>query len=181
MIRINLLPVPKARKQEALIIQGVLGIVFLGLVAFGCYLFGASKQSAVEALNQQITTKQREIDELRAKVGEVEKYKQQARVLEEQIGVIRSLEAGRNGPVKMMDELTEIIPRKLWINSFREANKRVTLDGIAESGPVIADFLENLKASKYFTNPQLSVVQAQDQEGNKMHKFTITVTVKYDI
>jgi type IV pilus assembly protein PilN len=181
MIRINLLPVPKARKSEALILQAVAGAVLLALVAVGCYFVSASKQSEIAQINKQIQEKQRELNELKAKVGEVEKYKKQAQVLEEQLGIIRALEKGRSGPVKMMDELTDLTPRKLWITTFKESGKKVTIDGIAESGPLIADFLDNLKSSKYFTGPQLSVVQAQEQEGLKLHKFTITLSVKYDI
>ena len=181
MIRINLLPVPKARKQEALIVQLVAGIIVLAGVAFVGYLYGTNKEAQIRNVTQQIAVKEREIAELKAKVGEVDKFKQQAKVLEDQLAVIRSLEAGRAGPVKMMDELTELVPRKLWIMTFKESNKKVSIDGIAESGPVIADFLENLKSSKYFSNPVLSVVQGQEQEGQKLHKFQITVQVKYDI
>jgi len=181
MIRINLLPVPKVRKQEALIIQLVVGVGALLLVAVGCYFVGLNKESRLNQIKEQITNKQREIDELKAKVGEVEKFKKQAQLLQEQLGVIKSLEAGRNGPVKMMDELTDLAPRKLWIINFKESSKKVTIDGVAESGPTIADFLDNLKTAKYFSNPQLSLVQAQEMEGLKLHKFVITVTVKYDI
>jgi type IV pilus assembly protein PilN len=181
MIRINLLPVPKARKQETLILQVAAGLLILGGIAMGCYFIGAGKKAEIASINAQIQQKQREIAELKAKVGEVEKYKKQAQVLEEQLGVIRNLEKGRSGPVKMLDELTDLVPRKLWINTFKESSKRVTVDGVAESGPVIADFLENLKSSKYFTNPVLSVVNSQEQEGLKLHKFTITFQVKYDI
>lgn len=181
MIHINLLPVPKARRQEALIVQVAAGLIILALVGVGCYFIGAGKRQEIVAVNAQIRQKQAEIAELTARVGEVEKYKQKAQLLEEQIGVIRSLEKGRSGPVKMLDEMTEIIPRKLWVNSFKEAGKRVTIDGVAESGPVIADFLENLKTSKFFQNATLNVVQSQEQEGFKLHKFTITLNVKYDI
>ncbi|MDB5037986.1 MAG: hypothetical protein JWQ35_1514 [Bacteriovoracaceae bacterium] len=181
MIRINLLPVPKVRKREALILQAVVGLVALILVTIGCYFVTISKQSEVTAKHAEIARKQRDIDELKAKVGEVEKYKTQAQNLEQQLGVIRSLEKSRNGPVKLMDELTEIVPRKLWITNYKETNKNVSLEGLAESGPVIADFLDALKASKFFSNVQLSAVTAADQNGNKMHKFTVTVAVKYDI
>ncbi|MBN8554236.1 MAG: PilN domain-containing protein [Deltaproteobacteria bacterium] len=181
MIRINLLPVPKARKSEALIAQSVMGLIILALVAIGCYFVAASKQAEIAQLNKQIQEKQRDINDLKAKVGEVEKFKRQAQVLEEQLGVIRSLEKGRSGPVKMMDELTDLTPRRLWIASFKESGKRVTIDGTAESGPVIADFLENIKSSKYFSNPTLSLVQSQETDGLKLHKFTITFGVKYDI
>jgi Tfp pilus assembly protein PilN len=79
-----------------------------------------------------------------------------------------------------MDELTELTPRKLWVGTFKEASKKVTIEGVAETGPVIADFLENLKTSKYFSNAQLNLVQSVETEGIKLHKFSITVSVKYD-
>src|SRR5581483_8667937 len=120
-IRINLIPVPKARKQEALIIQFVAGIILLAAVAGGCYFIRLNKEAENARISADISAKQRAIDELKAKVGEVEKYKHQVQVLQEQLSVIRSLESGRNGPVKMMDELTDLVPRKLWINSFKES------------------------------------------------------------
>lgn len=181
MIRINLLPVPKARKSEALLMQGVAGVMILGVVALGCYFLGTAKESEIALINRQIGEKQQAINELKAKVGEVERYKQQMKTLEDQLSVIRALEAGRSGPVKMMDELTDLVPRKLWINTFRETGKKVNIEGIAESGPVIADFLDNLKSSKYFSAPELVVVSGIEMEGQRLHKFTITMGVKYDI
>ena len=181
MIRINLLPVPKARKQEALIIQAAAGVFILLAIAGACYLVGMTKNAELDQIQQQITVKQREIEELKAKVGEVDKFKKQAQQLEQQLAVIRSLEAGRTGPVRMLDELTQLVPRKLWITTFRESNKKVTIEGYAETGPIIADFLENLKLAKHFSAPQLSVVQGQETEGEKMQKFTVTANVRYDL
>jgi type IV pilus assembly protein PilN len=181
MIRINLLPVPKVRKQQALIIQAVTGAVALVIVAGACYFVGLQKQSDIttqEAANTQI---QRQIDELRAQVGEVEKFKKQVQTLEAQLNVIRSLERGRSGPVKMMEELSDIIPRRVWISSFREASKRVTIEGLAESGMVIADFLDSLKGSRFFENPVLIAVNSQDVDGQSVHRFQVTAGVKYDL
>lgn len=181
MIRINLLPVPKARKSEALVLQLVAGVVILAGIAGVSFFISSQKEAEIAEIQGNIAQRQREIEELKAKVGEVEKYKRQAQELERQLGVIRNLEKGRSGPVKMMDELTQIIPRKLWISSFKEAGKRVTIDGQAESGPVISDFLDALKKSKHFTNPELSIVTGSDTQGQKTHKFTITAGVRYDI
>lgn len=181
MIRINLLPVPKVRKQEALIVQAFIGVAALILVAVACYFVGLQKKDAIVAAQQRNEQMKRKIEELRAQVGEVEKFKKQVQALEEQLGVIRALEKGRTGPVKMMDELTEITPRKLWITNFKEQQKKVTMDGFAESGMVIADFLESLKGSRFFQNPTLIVVNSAEQDGNTIHKFQITAMVKYDI
>lgn len=181
MIKINLLPVPKVRKQEALIIQAFAGIAALVIVAFACYLVGIQKKERNAMQAAENSALEQKIKELTAQVGEVEKYKKQAAVLEEQLGVIRALEKGRSGPVKMMDELTELIPRRVWITTFKESQKKVTIDGFAESGMVIADFLDSLKGSRFFQNPNLIVVNGAEQEGQAIHKFQITMMVKYDL
>lgn len=181
MIRINLIVVPKLRKQETLVYQAAAGFVFLVVVFAGCYFWGLTKEDVKRSAQERIEVKKQEIRQLEASVGEVEKFKQQVRVLEEQLGVIRALEKGRSGPVKMMDELTDIVPRRLWLTSFRESGKRVTVEGLAESGMVIADFLDNLKSSRFFQNPSLVVVNSAEQEGVSLQKFSITLSVKYDL
>jgi hypothetical protein len=65
MIRINLLPVPKARKQETLILQVAAGLLILGGIAMGCYFIGAGKKAEIASINAQIQQKQREIAELK--------------------------------------------------------------------------------------------------------------------
>ena len=181
MIRINLIPVSKVRKREPLIIQAVVGAILLILIAVGCYFLGSAKHAKIVRLERDVSIKEREIEELKAKVGEVEKFKNKEQTLQQQINVIRSLESARKGPVKMMDELTEIIPRKLWFEQFKESNNRVTIEGVAESGAAIADFLERIKTAKYFSNPDLQVAQGVEQDGMHLHKFTITVNVRYDL
>lgn len=181
MIRINLLPVPKVRKQEALIIQAVGALVCLGAVAAACYFVGEGKRSQIVSIQQEIVAKNRQIEELKAKVGEVEKYKTQAQGLEQQLSVIRRLEKSRSGPVKLLDELTDLVPRRLWISFIKETNKNLTMEGLAESGAMIADFMDALKSSKFFSDPQLTSVSSQDQGGQKVHKFVIMMQVRYDI
>lgn len=181
MIKINLLPVPKARRIEGLIIQAGVGVALLVVVSMVCSFVSVSKRGVIASLNDDIAKRQKMIDDLKSQVGEVEKFKQQAQTLEQQLSVIRGLERGRSGPVKLMDELTDIIPKKLWITNFREVDKNVIVEGIAENGPAIADFLESLKTAKYFQNVQLETVSAIEQDGAKLQKFTLKMGVKYDI
>ncbi|TVQ79049.1 MAG: hypothetical protein EA369_05625 [Bradymonadales bacterium] len=179
MIRINLIPVPKVRKQERLIIEAIVGVVAI-VVVFGiCHLLTGEREKAIGAIERQNSSIRQQIQQLEARVGQVERFRQQQQTLQSQLNVIRSLEAGRTGPVRVMDELTEIIPRQLWINSFREQNQSVTLQGFASDGPVIADFLDAMKQSKYFINPELQTVQSADQGGVTVQRFTINVRVNY--
>jgi type IV pilus assembly protein PilN len=181
MIKINLLPVPKARRVEGLIIQAVLGISALVAVAVGCYFVTMSKRGSIDSINLEIVNRQRMIDELQAQVGKVEGFKQQAQNLEQQLNVIRGLEKGRSGPVKLLDEMTDLIPRRVWITNYKEQDKKVTIEGVGENGPAIADFMESLKTAKYFANVQLTTMTLAEQSGSKLQKFTLTMQVKYDI
>lgn len=181
MIRINLIPVPKVRKQERLIVEAIVAVAAIILVAVACMIVSSSKETTInelEAKNRQINE---EINRLKAKVGEVEKYKQKLKTLKDQLGVINSLQAGRAGPVRMMDELTGLVPTKLWLTSFKETNRAVTVQGFASDGPIIADFLESLKKAQYFSNVDLKSVQQATENGSDIHRFTITAQVKYDL
>ncbi len=181
MIRINLLPVPKARKQEKLIIEVFLAAVVLIAVIGACFVYSGTKERVVSDIEAQNAKIQTQINDLKAKVGEVEKFKQKLKTLQDQIKVIKDLEARRSGPVRLMDELTDLVPRKLWIESFKEQSGKLTVSGVAQDGPVIADFLDAIKKSKHFTNAQLQNVSSQESGGQILHKFNITMDVKYDI
>ena len=181
MIRINLFPVPKVRRLEGLIIQAAAAVVVLGFVAVACYLVTVSKKTALVTINDEIRQKDQAIKDLQAQVGEVDRYKEKAKSLEKQISVIRNLEKGRTGPVRLMDELTEIVPRRIWVTTFKEANKSLNLEGVAESGAVVADFLDNLKTAKYFQDVQLEDITAQDVGGNKLQKFKMKMKIRYDL
>lgn len=181
MIRINLIPVPKARKQERLIIESIFAAIFIAGTVVACFIYGSTKEKAVsdaKVINQQI---QSQINELKAKVGEVEKFKLKLKTLQDQLKVIQDLEAKRSGPVRMMDELTDLVPRKLWIESFKEQNGKLTIQGYAQDGPIIADFLESIKKSKHFSNAQLQVINSQEQNQTETQKFTIQLDVRYEM
>jgi len=180
MIRINLIPVPKVRKQERLIIEASVGLLIIIAVVLACYFVGLSKKSLNDSLAAQNAQITQEINKLKAKVGEVEKYKQKLKTLKDQLAIINALQTGRSGPVRMMDELTDLVPRRLWLTTFRETNHKVTMQGFASDGPIVADFLDKLKSSKYFSGTELQTVQEQDQAKTELQKFTITTMVKYD-
>jgi type IV pilus assembly protein PilN len=180
MIRINLLPAPKARKQERLLIEGFIAALSIAGVIAGCIILSGTKERVIddlEAHNQKI---QVQINELKARVGEVEKFKQKQKTLTDQIKVIKDLEARRSGPVRMMDELTDLVPRKMWIESFKENNGKLSVQGTAQDGPIIADFLEAIKRSKHFLNAVLQNVQSQEVSGQTLHRFNINLDVKYE-
>jgi type IV pilus assembly protein PilN len=88
--------------------------------------------------------------------------------------VIQSLNAKKTGPVEILDELSLIIPEKVWLTSLNNKGDDLVLEGLALDNTTIATFMKRLQASTHFDNVSLVLSQ---QEGGK-HKFSITCKIK---
>src|SRR5262249_42480601 len=126
------------------------------------------------------------INDLNAKIGQlksviekVDAYKAEKGELESKIAAIKQLNDQRSGPVKFMAEFAKIIPERAWITMFRETDKAVTLEGVAADGPTVAEFVDNLRASKFFSNVDLLRVEQVSEKGQNRQKFYINCNANY--
>lgn len=145
MIRINLLPVRAAKKKESVRFQ----ITVAGLVTFlvfsvtmAVYL---TVRSEASNLNEQIVKGNQELEELKKKIGELSKIKEQKRIVEEKLKIITNLEAARTGPTKLFKKISDSIPEKAWLASIKEDGNVVTLKGYAANDEIVADFMRGLQ------------------------------------
>ena len=179
MIRINLLPTKAARKKESVIHQLVMGAIVLALALIGIYFVHMQKKNELSAQRVENNRLEEEIRQLASIIAQVEDYKKKKQDRNSKIEVIKKLNQGRSGPVKMLDEFTYTLPEKLWVKSWREKAKRVELQGVALSGTTIADFIDNLRSSKYFNNVELIQTQLQVKNKLKLQQFRIDLVVDY--
>jgi type IV pilus assembly protein PilN len=174
MIKINLLPVRAAKKKETLRRQisiASLSLVFV-LIVIGYFHFGMNK--GIAEVNAQITSTQDELTKTKAQIGEVSKFKEAKKVLEDKLGVIETLRKGKVGPVKTLDDLSKVTPDKLWLTSFKEKGGNIDIEGVAISNEVIAQFMTELEKSPYFKDIDLNVTEQVEQAGMKLKKFSLT-------
>src|SRR4051794_40609588 len=118
MIRINLLPVRAKKKRNTSIYQLVAmsgGIVLCLLVGLSANLFFQGK---IKAQEKKISESDEEVKRLEKIIGEVKELDQQKSRLLNQLGVIDRLEKGKRGPVRVLDELSSLIPKRVWIKGF---------------------------------------------------------------
>ena len=137
------------------------------------------KKREIADQRQKNNQLQQQINSLATIIAQVEDFKKKKQDRNSKIQVIRKLNEGRSGPVKMLDEFTYTTPDKLWVDSFRESKKRVEISGSAVNGAVIADFVDNLRNSKFFNGVQLIQTQLQDKDGRAFQQFSVTMTVNY--
>ena len=197
MIRINLLPIRQARKRESVKQQLILGLVLLAGAAVGIYLWYNSMATKVEDKRRQIKTTKQQIEQYKKAIGEVEKYKGLEDTLNRKLKIIESLIKGKTGPVKVLDRLSQVVPKQVWLMNWDEKSGTVTVEGEALNNKYVAQFVTALKESgqpppaaagaeqpqappsKYFTNIRLVEVAAGQDE--KFVEFKVTMSVNYAI
>ena len=150
MIKINLLPVRAAKKRE---FGQQLALLFGLLVAatlIGNYLWYRSVDEGLAQVNRQIGATRNQITQLEKTIGEVKTITQDKKALEDKLKVLDTLKKGRTGPVKVLDEMSSIIPPRVWIGEYNEQAGAVTIRGFAAAYDDLSTFAQKLKSSKYF-------------------------------
>lgn len=209
MIRINLLPVKKAKKAQAgqrqLVIMGAVVVASIG----GVLALHFTTDAELEDLKRENATMQTEIDRLKTELGDYEKVKAQRENLLKQRSTIERLQAGRAGPVFLMREMSEILTankgptfdridyearlrrdpnfginsawdtRRVWIDTFDEDNKRIRVRGSAKSNEDVAEFLKRLQVSVFFSDVNWENTVQASASGVDHVTFNLTATVSY--
>lgn len=179
MIRINLLPVRAKKKRNTSIYQLVAmsgGIIFTLLVALIVHFAFANKIAEQE---KKIADSDMEIKRLEKIIGEVKELDEQKSRLLNQLAVIDKLEKGKRGPVRVLDQLSNEIPKRVWISSFREASGALTLTGAAMDNAEISEFVRVLQKSSYFSDVLLKFSQSAEVSGQTVFTFEVTAKVNY--
>lgn len=146
MIKINLLPYHEREKKENLarqimIIAGLFALFILCLVWLQLYMV-----FQVKDLEAKLADSRQTLKILDAKVGDLEKFKQQKSELELKIGVIGTLEENRLLPVKTLDDLSMLVPQKsIWLVKIVQNYDSLTLEGIGRDNIVAADFMKTIE------------------------------------
>ncbi len=178
MIRINLLPVRVSKKREAGKQQLVLFALVVVLGVIVNFLWASSRQADLKARQARIAKTRSEIAQLDRIIGEVRDIKEAQKSLKEKLDVLDRLKAGRIGPVRMLDELATITPKRLWLTTLSEGGGTLSLTGLAASIDDVSEFMSALKASPYFGEVELKKTSAKVERGMRAVDFSLTAKVK---
>jgi type IV pilus assembly protein PilN len=179
MIRINLLPVRVSKTKAAGKQQLLLFALLVVLVFIGNYWWSKSRASDLAAREDKLRRTRDEIAQLERIIGEVKNIKAQQSELRDKLAVLDKLRAGRQGPVKMLDDLATIIPKKVWLRKMDEKGGAVTFDGTASTIDDVSAFMSALRRSQYFSGVELRKTTAKADKQFRMVEFTISATANY--
>lgn len=199
MIKINLLPIRAARKREYVKQQLALFVVLLIGMVVGLVMWYTSIQNRIDNHQKEIARTQQKIVQYKKAIGEVEKYKGLEAELNKKLTIIEDLVKSKVGPVRVLDRLSQVVPRQVWLLSWKEKSGSVTVEGEALTNKDVAQFMSQLAeivqlnpresggssqtAVQFFKNVRLLETElVQDKKHSRQFvKFKINMKVSYAI
>jgi type IV pilus assembly protein PilN len=180
MITINLLPTKRKppKKITELQQQLVLGALILVLAGIGFWYFWTQLNSRIEMLQKDKAAAEARVREQDNMLKAVKTVEEERKKVADKIGVIEQLKKNQGSLVRLLDELSKALPQGVNLRSLSEKNNQVDIDGTAFTNNDIVRFVDNLKASPYFTDVFLQETVQGMQEGVEIYTYKLQVTFK---
>lgn len=183
MILINLLPHrAAARKRRRDLFNLTLGAAALGglLLAGVVHLWYEAQISNQQGKNGVLIAENARMDVI---IKEVANLEAEIAALKARQKAVEDLQANRNSPVHLMNELARLLPDGVYINSMRQTNSQITVTGVAQSNERVSELLRNIAGdSKWLVRPELVEIVAANlalnpRDTRRVGNFTMRMTL----
>jgi type IV pilus assembly protein PilN len=184
MILINLLPHREAARKKQkdqfftqLALAAMLGGIICGVV-FTWYQGQISNQQSRNAFLQS------EIKKLDEEIKDIAGLQREIASLRARQTAVEDLQADRNLPVHLLDELVAQLPDGIYLKTMKQEGQSVLLTGVAQSQERVSELLRNLaNQSPWLTRPELIEIVAANlpvnsREQRRVSNFTVRVALK---
>lgn len=184
MILINLLPYReerrKRRKAAFFAGLGLAGLVGAGIVV-AVYLLLQFLTQEQQSRNQYI---QGEITRLEAQIKDIANLKGEIESLKSRQRAVEDLQTDRNTPVQLLNDVARLAPEGIYVTGIRQADKVVTISGIAQTNERVSEFLRNVsRGSEWLEKPdlievKLANVSTNTRDQRRLLDFSMKVSIK---
>ena len=178
MIKVNLLPSKKKKKSKPLptflIVTVAAAIAAVAIMAYLTYFFGAR----VTARQEQVVKNEKTIQELEKKIKAVEDYEKRNAEYAKRKDVIEQLGRNKALPVKILDEVSSVLPVGVWLSSMSINGTDIVLSCTGFSNTDVVNFVNSMKGSKLFTDVYLQESVQATVSGYSVYNFRITCKAK---
>ena len=144
MILINLLPHREiARKKArqafnvALLVSAAVGAAIGGVI----YMWYQGQIEMQEGRNQFLISENQKLD---AEIKEIANLQNEIDALKARQRAVETLQADRNLPVHLFNELVQQLPEGMYLKSIKQEGRSVLIGGAAQSSERVSELLRNL-------------------------------------
>jgi len=164
-IRVNLLPHRAERRQrqkKAFVFFTVISLLAGIALVLAVWSVLQGQIASQRDRNEFISAENRKLD---LQIREIATLRQEIDALRARQRAVEDLQADRNQPVYLMDELTRQVPEGIYLKSVKQEGRKVSVAGWAASNERVSEFLRNLQAnSKYLERPELIEIRVSGQQ-----------------
>jgi len=183
MILINLLPHREAarkKQKEQFFTQLGLSALLGGIICGAVFTWYQGKIAEQQQRNSFLQSKTKELD---AEIKDIASLQAQIASLRARQTAVEDLQADRNMPVHLLDELVAQLPDGIYLKSMKQENQSVLLEGVAQSQERVSELLRNLaNNSSWLGKPELIEIVAanatvSNREQRRVSNFKIRVAL----
>ena len=129
--------------------------------------------NSLKGEKQRIETELATFEETIKRINELEKKIAEMRT---KLDVIKDLEKKKTGPVHLLDQVAEAVPRdKLWLSSFVERDGKLTLTGTAMDNETFSLFMTRLAEAELITSVDMNETRARFIPEHKLSVFDFSL------
>jgi type IV pilus assembly protein PilN len=184
MILINLLPHREERRQRrkkafygGLVISAVVGLAIAGVWYLVLQELIGTQQERNAYLGSEIKKLEEQIKDIATLKAEIESLKARQKAVED-------LQADRNLPVHLLNELVKQTPEGVYLTVIKQDGQVVAVNGIAQTNERVSEFLRNTAYnSTWLERPELVEIKAANvttatREQKRLFDFSVRVSIK---
>jgi type IV pilus assembly protein PilN len=179
MIRINLLPYHERAKKaniarQLIIIAGSLGIFLFIIAVVQIYMM-----KSIYYLEVDIKEKEAKLAELTKTIGDIEKAKQDKKLLELKLAAINTLEENRLYPVRLLDEISSLVPTKnIWLEKISQTGDDLQIQGVGRDNIVVSLFMKSIENSGFIKSVEIISSKQIEIAGIQLQQFTLSCMLR---
>ena len=180
MVRINLLPHrAEKRAQRRRDFYVLIGLAFGAAVVVAIAVaFVINGYIGVQTdRNDFIKAENKKLDE---QIKEIASLRQELEGLRARQQAVEDLQADRNLPVHLLDELVKQVPEGVYLQTLKQDNLRVQLAGLAQSNERVSELLRNVgNNSSWIGTPELVEIKSVTlgREAKRLFQFTMNIAL----
>ncbi|MEW6599594.1 MAG: PilN domain-containing protein [Nitrospirota bacterium] len=176
MIRINLLP---SKKKKAFSIPPILiyGVAALLVVIIAVIAGTIILNNQISVKKTDIAEKDQKLKKLQAALEEIKNYEKNNKDYRDKNNIIEQLKKNQVIPLRLLDEVSEMLPKGVWLTGLTEKNGVVSIEGFAFTNSDLVAYVQNLKGSKYCTDVMLVESRQAEIDEFSIYKFNLTLKI----
>ncbi len=179
MIRINLLPFRAARKKENIRRQVSIFMLSLAFLLIIFFYYNYSLSNKIDSLNTNIKHTKTELAKYKKINDEIAQIKKKLNNLKKKMAVMKTLEANRFEPTRLLDIMTQVVvPKRMWFTHLESRGAKVNINGIALDNKTVADFMVRLEDCGLFKEVDLKTLKRTKSKAANLKSFVISCIKK---